>query len=356
MTYSDSSKPTPNESDLISFKKQLLSCVSEDNGETSDVYLHKVSLKKTAITNQILDIMKESSIDCAFNLETNRGTGGFNENLTCYTNNAPNGNETYNVDDDSIQVDEYSGYQIKILYQEFKLGNGKKLKTYISFNVPDKDKDKPIFELIKTTPKASLYDFFAVNNITQANQSTFTKREDAIKYVMDNIKSEHKIGEVNIDGGEMMPVFSKPYSKSFKTSLKYFQSGHEDSLITKDMDIVINNEYNDDTEYIGDWRQKLQALYQREINMKTFEDEQKVMRTLSKTETTNTSDVKSQGSEQDSQISDVKSQDSEQDSQRSDVKSQGSEQDSQRSDVKSQGSQELSSLDKLKLLKKKKKK
>ena len=115
----------------------------------------------------------------------------------------------------------------------------------------------------------------------------------------------HLLPTLSISQLILIPEFSKPYSKPFKNSLKYFQSGHEDSLITNDIDIAINSEYNDDTEYIGDCRQKLQALYQQEINMKTFKDEQKVMRTLSKTETTRTSDVKSQGSDQESKEGDV---------------------------------------------------
>ena len=250
------SVPTTN--DFNKLKASLLSCLAADAGLTSDQFLHTTSIKKTKITNQILDIMKESAIDCNFNLEINQSTKGFDSTLTCYTDDKlPDGSEIYNIGSNKLETTEFKGYEQKILYQEFKIKTGV-IKTYMSFNVSLDDKDKPITELLQFAKVINMYDFFSVNKISPNTVGeTFTERSNAIKYIIDNINQHNKIGIVKIDNGQIVPKWEN--MALIKNNI-ILSKPPPPGIITESIDNSIKSEYNPNAEYDGAWRKQLNVI------------------------------------------------------------------------------------------------
>ena len=266
-------KTSDNEQIVNQFLSSISNTIMSDNNETSDNYLHNVSLRKTSITDQILNIMKETSIDCNFNLDVNTSTKGFNTDLKCYSNsNTSIGENTY-ANDTNMNIQDFKGSQAKIFYNELPVKGGLTLKVYISINVNDDDKDIDDINILKEKypDSLNLYDFFSINQITNQKQSDnldFKDRKEAFTYLLDNLKPQHKAGKlITNEDGDMRPEFTHEYLTKSKNKgyLKYMQLDNIPSfnhgIINKELNDAINSEYDNSLDYVNNWRSLLRAKY-----------------------------------------------------------------------------------------------
>jgi hypothetical protein len=89
------------ESELKGFKKYASELAQEvqmsDEGLTSDEVLERISKKKDTILGSFLRLLKETSIDCNFNKETNQTGDPSLKNMVCYDKIVTDGEFTYDL-------------------------------------------------------------------------------------------------------------------------------------------------------------------------------------------------------------------------------------------------------------------